>query len=153
MKKEFFFALTLITLLSCLNSYNERKKRFDNQIGTYQIDLNQSNLGAYISDSLFYSNLQITFFEDSTYMLNMDVPFILDSSGTWSVGTDQLYQWNYLMSEKIGGSDQFYQCCDEDSTFVINSVTPKKGFNPVLKIYFKKISSEPSPKLPREKNN
>ncbi|MGV6862061.1 MAG: hypothetical protein ACWA41_09830 [Putridiphycobacter sp.] len=144
MKKTIIIALIFV-LSGCLNSYTERKKRFDDQIGTYQIDLNQTHLGGYNSDSLYFSQLKLSYFKDSTFLFNMKVPFIRDSFGVWSIGTDQLYQWNKMhYNENVNWGDQFYQYSDDDSTFAMNSVTPQKGYEPVPRIYFKKISSEPT---------
>lgn len=54
---------------------------FNEFIGTFSLDLDQTSLGGYPSKQ--YENLEITFNNDSTFNLNMNVPFLYDSAGKW----------------------------------------------------------------------
>lgn len=145
MRYKLFFLCLLIEWTSCDIFYGNdlkiaRKKLFRQQIGSYRIDIAKSDLGDYIEDSLKYSNLIITFRSDSTFFLNMQVPFIYDSVGKWITSNGKVEDWNrlyYKKNPKIGTS--FTAPWTKDSIFYLNSTTPKQGEKPVERIYFKKI--------------
>lgn len=132
----------IIVLLALLTLSCSDNRRIEDQVGTYIIDLERTNLGSYILDKEKYSKLTITFKEDLTFNCNMEVPFIFSKSGKWEIGTYDEYELNYLIYEGCDFKDQFYQCCLDDSTFLMNSITPRQGYRPVNKIYFKKINLE-----------
>ena len=88
-----------------------------------------------------------TFNEDSTFYMNMLVPFICDSIGRWSAGN--MKEWNYLWYENWGyksydanGGNQFTQPYMKDSNFyfLINGATPHDNAPFIQEIYFKKIA-------------
>jgi len=145
-----------------------RKKRFDEQVGTYIFDLRRTIsielklhqdsaykkeglfiYGPYAKDSELYKKLTITFKADSTFYLNMSVPFCLDSFGVWetSSGNPDIDGYNLLFfspdkkwldHESYAEGDQFgYE--SKDSTLGINSPTPKKGKVSLYYLFFKKI--------------
>ena len=108
--------------ISCLDKKSE-KRRFNKQLGKYIIDITKTNLGYYDRDSSLYQRLILTFNEDSTFIYNMKVPFIYDSTGKWNAGGSGVEEWNYLYYKGWGYSnykknsgDQFDQCCSSDST-------------------------------------
>ena len=88
-----FKSILLIVIFACTGNMmtscdpfwrtKERKRRFKEQIGTYILDTRSTDLGPYLKDSLIYKKLRITFKPDSTFVLNMDVPFMKDSFGIW----------------------------------------------------------------------
>lgn len=124
---------------SCHNQIKERN--FRNQIGSYVLDVKKTDLGKYKADDSLYKKLSIIFRSDGTFSMNMDVPFIYDSSGTWTVGS-AIDEWGKMIFSKNSKIDvQFDYCCLGDSTFYMNSVTPKPGFEPVYKIYFKRTGN------------
>jgi hypothetical protein len=122
-----------------------RKKNFREQIGTYVLDVHKTALGDYYKDSDMYKKLRITFRADSTFSMNMKVPFICDSIGRWNAGN--MKEWNYLWYEKwgykdyeIGRGNQFTRPDTSDSTFLLNSATPQNGAAFIQELYFRKIS-------------
>ncbi|HET9824145.1 MAG TPA: hypothetical protein VFP87_02360 [Chitinophagaceae bacterium] len=124
---------------SCYDTQAGRKKAFQEQLGTYVLDVHRTALGGYSKDSDAYKKLQITFKADSTFTMNMRVPFIFDSVGTWKAGN--LEEWNYLYyknNSKI--NTQFTRPEYDDSTFLLNSTTPQTGAEPIQEIYFRKIN-------------
>jgi hypothetical protein len=111
-------------------------------LGTYELDLHKTNLGNYKKDSINYKRLQIIFKSDSTFIMNMKVPFMYDSVGTWEAGNMQ--EWNYLYYasfkySKAGTGEQFTRPEYADSSFLLNSSTLQKGSQSIGEIYFKKI--------------
>jgi hypothetical protein len=142
----FLFVILIIPAIFLKIYFENRqatKKRFKEQLGTYKIDIQKTNLGSYENDSNTYKELTITFNSDSTFICNKKVPFMLDSIGFWKAGGSGVEEWNYLFyKEEINGntiSDQFDQSYGRDSSFMINSVTPQIGENSVNQIFFNKF--------------
>lgn len=52
-----------------------------NQVGTYMIDLIQTRWRKY--DKNKFKNVKIIFYQNGTYSVNMKVPFLVDTTGTW----------------------------------------------------------------------
>jgi hypothetical protein len=122
------------------------QRHFQEQLGTYVLDINKTNLGEYRKDSDIYKKLYITFKSDSTFSMTMKVPFIYDSVGIWNAAGGGLEDWNWLWYKSWGYSDykknkgdQFTSPWTKDSIFYLNSTTPQKGFVFIQEIYFKKI--------------
>lgn len=140
-----FWLLCVISIIeiSCNSGDGIAQKRnFEKQLGTYSLDLDKTNFGNFYPDYQLYKKLQITFFRDSTFRLNMKVPFIFDSTGKWIPAGGGLEDWNWLFyksNENI--STQFTEPWTIDSIFYMNSTTPQKGEKNIKEIYFKKISS------------
>ena len=111
----------------------------------YQLNLDKTELGSYSHEIDLYRDLKVSFFEDSTYLFSKAVPFIDDSVGKWLAGDGSPESWGYMYEEKYNpeASTQFSECCSEDSTFMMNSVTPRPGNDAVNKIWFTKIRSKP----------
>ena len=109
------------------------------QLGGYYLDLDKTDLGSYAEDSSQYRKLIITFNKDSTFHLNMEVPFINGISGIWEASGAGFEEWNRLFfdGEKDIGA-QFTKPWTVDSIFYINSCTPRDGAENIGKIYFKK---------------
>ncbi|TDG35040.1 hypothetical protein EZJ43_15850 [Pedobacter changchengzhani] len=99
----------------------------------------------YTKDSLLYGKLKISFYSDSTFKLNFDVPFLFGSSGKWLAGGRDVEDWNrmYYKSWKFPDEDyqgnQFSGVWTQDSIFYINGATPKDNQDFIQEIYFKKI--------------
>ena len=140
-KKIFYILLVCCSFLnSCYYLRNKEKSNmvFNELIGTFTLDLNQTNLGRY-SDKQ-YKNLQISFNKDSTFNLNMNVPFLYDSVGKWLPTKGGLEDWNWIFYKNNPRiCTQFSEVWTEDSMFYFNSATPKKGQEAISKIYFRKI--------------
>lgn len=122
-----------------------REKIFQMHIGTYVLDTDKTDMGGYRGEIEKYSKLTITFRADSTFQLNMSVPFLEDSSGNWFAGDGSPYDFNQLFFRcrnyegQLG--EQFYPPFSDDSIFLLNSCTPKQGAQPIHEIYFKKIGN------------
>lgn len=146
--KSITICFLLIYSSSCKESANEhdRKLMFQLHLGTYVLDTTRTNLESYKGDIKSYADLQITFDKDSTFFMNMSVPFMNDSSGHWVTGDGSPYEFNKLYFNNFNGSkdihgEQFYPpyLDGNDSIFLINSCTPKIGKQAISLIYFKKI--------------
>lgn len=138
-----FLIVALTLLVSTVACYYMGNKDisvrvFNEQLGTYIIDTSKTNFGKY--DIEKYKNLQIIFRKDSSFNLNMKVPFIYDSTGKWLSTKGGLEDWNWMFykgNPEI--STQFTETWTADSIFYMNSTTPQKGEEAISKIYFKKI--------------
>lgn len=131
----------LFLLSSC--SYDDQQamqKNFKNQLGTYSLSIEKTNLGVYASDSQIYKQLKITFNSDSTFRLNMNVPFILDSAGKWIPAKGGPEEWNWLYyNSNPNISTQFTEPWGDSFVFLLNSATPKLGQERIKEIYFIKV--------------
>jgi len=126
-------------------SQEGRRKNFQAQQGTYVLDIRKTALGGYSKDSDIYKKLRITFNADSTFRMNMKVPFIFDSVGKWNAGN--MKEWNYLWYKQwgykdyeVGKGNQFTRPDTPDSSFLLNGTTPQRGAEFIQEIYFRRIS-------------
>lgn len=135
----------IIAMLQIRCSENKDKRHiFEKQLGTYLLDIRKTRLGSYAKDSNLYKGLSITFNGDSTFIMNMKVPFIYDSCGTWIAGDGSPYNYNQLFYKsfkynKNGSGEHFFPVSSADSVFLLNSTTPQKGNEIIEEIYFKKV--------------
>jgi hypothetical protein len=143
-KTTFVIFLQLIILMSCSGN-KEKKDTFEAQIGSYRLDTKRTNLGKYKNDSALYAQLTISFLHDSTFFMNMYVPFFADSLGTWIAGDGSPYDYNQLFFKNVDygtvqGTQFFPPYSDSgDIIFFMNGSLPSKNMTPIQKIYFKKI--------------
>jgi hypothetical protein len=143
----FILPFVLYLFASCYNPQEGRVKNFQAQLGTYVLDIHKTTLGVYSKDSNSYKNLHIVFKADSSFNMNMSVPFMYDSLGKWKAGN--MKEWNYLWYKQWGYVDfengrgnQFtrpYIASDSNEYFLINAATPKDGFDFIQEIYFRKV--------------
>ena len=146
MIQKIIVLLFLLQICACAN--NEGKKEiFNTQLGTYLLDIRRTSLGVYAMDSVKYKNLSIAFHSDSTFTMNMQVPFMYDSIGTWVAGEGSAYDFNQLYFKNFnyngkGMGEQFYPPyrSNSDSVFLLNAPTPKRSFGFIKELYFIKIS-------------
>jgi len=137
------FAISL-SLIGCADKV-KKKITFERQLGTYILDINRTNLGSYEKDSNIYKNLKITFNGDSTFIMNIRVPFFADSIGTWIAGNGSVYSYNQLFYKNVDYKEmegnQFFPpyLKGSDSIFLMNGVSANKGAEHIHEIYFKKI--------------
>lgn len=141
----FFFILGCFTLWYVNNS-NTKRERKRKIVGTYTLDVTRTRLGVYADSTEYYKGLKLILRENMTFSMNMSVPFIADSSGTWKVGG--MEEWSELYYDcchnkyKEGMSgDQFSEPYEKDSILYINSAMPKasqRDISNVGKVYFKK---------------
>ena len=149
MKKQ--YVILVIVLIICVTSYIQCERinmRLIEEnrvelIGSYLIDLDKTDLGLYSKNITTYKNLKFFLNGDSTFRLNMDVPFIYDSSGTWLPAGSGLEDWNHLYFQKNKSFDtQFSSFWSADSIIYLNSTTAKERRHNIGRIYFKKIGSK-----------
>lgn len=146
--RNIFLLITCLLVLSCSKN-KARIKNFNNTVGVYNLDLKRTKLGVYEKDSLSLKELQITFYRDSTFKLNMAVPFIFEESGKWISDGGDFESWNWLSYKtwlkeepiRIGKGNQFTLIYNDknDSIFYINGATPKHNMSFIQEIYFKKV--------------
>ena len=125
-----------------IGNWHYLKEKERSLIGTYQLDLNRTDMGIYKDSMDCFKDLKVEFRSDGTFKMNMEVPFILSSTGTWKVGG--MNRWNTIRYDTAGLEDQISQpyLNENDTVFYINSVTPKKSepyLNGVNVVYFKKV--------------
>lgn len=137
-------AIVLVVVLVYFRlDYLHRKaseNRFIHQLGKYQIDLKKTIVGESNYDLSKYADLEIVFRKDSTFELNKDVPFFLQSKGEWLTGDADIESWNTLFFKNISGSEaQFSNTWSSDSIFYIKYPKAKYGSNTIPELYFKKI--------------
>jgi hypothetical protein len=140
----YFLTVMMLWFISCSDS-KSGKTTFYRQLGTYALDLRKISLGSYSKDSSLYKHLRISFLEDSTFIMNMKVPFMYDSIGKWIAGDGSPYSYNQLYYKsfnygKVSTGDHFYPPYLEnsDSIFLINAPTPQNGGEVIKELYFKK---------------
>ncbi|MEZ4934650.1 MAG: hypothetical protein R2788_21295 [Saprospiraceae bacterium] len=115
-----------------------QKRHFEMHLGVYDLDLGRTDLGEYAEDSSQYRGVTITFNKDSTFSLNMEVPFMYGSFGTWEASGARFEEWNRLFFDGKNIGEQFTEPWTMDSIFYINSCAPRIGAEGIGKIYFKK---------------
>jgi hypothetical protein len=146
MKKRhliFIFVLVMFFIIykTCkkMNSDSVDSNRVE-LIGSYVLDVNKTDLSNYSKNIYIYKSLTLNLNGDSTFRLNMDVPFIYDSTGTWRASGNGIDEWNYLKFQKNKSFETpFSRFWSSDSIIYLNSTTPKKGFQNIGRVYFKKI--------------
>ncbi|GAB2669391.1 hypothetical protein GCM10027036_23600 [Flavihumibacter cheonanensis] len=151
-KLSFYYLqfLLLMSLFSCSDGTDvSRQQTFRQVLGDYRLDLSRTKLSdGYINDSDVYKNLILTFYSDSTFRMNFEVPFLYDTSGRWKAGTINEWCWilfdsfKYINENNYSGS-QFTRPFQEngDTLILINAATPRKNQQTLSDIYFKKIKS------------
>jgi|GEM_PF-4203758 len=124
--------------------HNSRKENQKKQVGTYIFDISKTVLGPYQINAKEYEKLILVFYDNKEFEFNMIVPFINDIRGIWKSSGSGLEEWNNIYFDSWDYStgitgEQFTQCCDSDSTFYFNGMTPRKGAVPIQKIWFRKV--------------
>ena len=135
-----FITISLIIFFYNQDINRAKIKTYERQIGIFIIDTNNTTWGNY--DKKKYANLSIVFNEDSTFYLNESVPFMFDSCGRWEAGGGDIDSWSFLYFKNMKydnlTGEQFSQITfSKDSTFYINSCTPKRGKDFVQEIHFR----------------
>lgn len=145
--KLILLQLILFSLIqSC--SFNNKKKQinFNNQIGIYSLDLERTDLKEYDTIREKLTQLKIEFFKDSTFKMNMKVPFMFDSTGKWEADDGEPYSYNEMRYREFGysydsPSVHFFQPYEDrgDTVFLIDATIPQKYNKSLEMVYFKKI--------------
>jgi len=156
MKNIFFRAILIfLIVIVCLSSFvyiykkDVQKAKFNaftEHIGEYKLDLKRTKLGSYDKDSIVYKNLTITFYSDSTFRLNMQVPFISGTSGRWLADAGDPESWNWLQFNKylkknkmdinIGNQFSHIENYEIGSGFYINGVRPMDNQDYIQEVFF-----------------
>lgn len=121
---------------------HQKERNFKQLCGVYTIDTTRTDLHAYRDGLEKYQHLKLRLNDDATFLMNFAVPFIYDSAGTWSAGSNEPEQWNWMISARNGRMDIQFGLYFEapDSVLYLNSVTPREGQRAVSKIFFLKKS-------------
>lgn len=139
----------IVALVYVRHKNNQIKGRgiiFNKVLGNYILDTKKTNLGSYSKDSNLYKKLTIEFNSDSTFRMNMKVPFLFDSIGTWKAGN--FNEWNWIQfkrfqydSNNINSGSQFTKPYTEgtDTYFLLTGATPRNGAYFIEDIFFRKI--------------
>ena len=143
MKRFVIIFISLIVgyaLYWCISDYYYKKGRERCIVGKYKLDIHRTNLGIYKKKVEKYKGLILTFNADKTFSLNISVPFMADTVGTWKVGG--MNEWNEIVYHN-DIIDQFGKFDDGDTIIYINSATPQHSQinkSDVYKIYFVKMN-------------
>ena len=142
MKRFVIIFISLIVgyaLYWCISDYYYKKGRERCIVGKYKLDIHRTNLGIYKKKVEKYKGLILAFNADKTFSLNISVPFMADTVGTWKVGG--MDEWNEIVYHN-GIIDQLGEFDDGDTIIYINSPTPQKTYKkPTLidKVFFVRI--------------
>ena len=120
--------------------YRDQQEVIKKTMGVYKIDLKKTDFTKFSEQEINqFKNLTLTFTKDS-FRLNMQVPFLYDSSGYWIADHQYFEEMSNLFFDKNPQiSNQFGRCCFKDSTMSLISAKPKERDKFVGEIYFKKI--------------
>jgi hypothetical protein len=144
--KKFLSIITLLAMAIISIVYfrirnvedNEKEKRKEEAVGTYELNLQESLLGNYIKDSTLLRNLKLNLNADNTFIFSQSTPFIYDSSGIWRVASVGIYGNNELVyGNKF--SNQISPCCYKNK-IQMKLPLSKKGFEQVKLLVFTKIN-------------
>ena len=116
-----------------------RAKNFKLIQGHYRLDVHKTNLSDYRKDSALYSHLTLDFYADSTFRLNMDVPFFHNSVGRWTAKGASFGGFSTLRYKEWGDHDVSHISNfdgDNDSSLCISSEPGKKNAKFIQDIYF-----------------
>jgi len=96
-----FISLILVSFfISCDVTWGKEKTAKE-LVGTYRLDLTKTKLNNnYSRDSNIYKDLTITFSQDSTFQMNIDVPFFYNRTGKWKSGNVNEWCWMLFDSFK-----------------------------------------------------
>ncbi len=134
-------AIIILVPFTCVK-YCEYKN-YHYFIGEYKIDLGSTKLGEYAKDSALYEKLTLKIKKNYTFTMNMKVPFIFDSCGTWSAGAGLFGQDIVLYQEKsqlyFKNCTYLTELCDYFDTAIYLYHTPQQTGNGIQDIVFKRI--------------
>lgn len=93
------FVFVAVFFVRCNNAANAgREQTFKELLGSYTLEVNKTKWkGDYKKNANIYRNLSITFLPDSTFTMNMKVPFMYSSIGKWTAGN--VNEWCWLLFE------------------------------------------------------
>lgn len=120
---------------------DEKETRTDRSIGKYKLELGESKLGEYISDSLSLMSLELTLSQDSTFYFSKNVPFLFDSCGKWTVKEVGIYGYNQLIYKKNSEfKNQISPCCYNGDRIQMKMPISQEGYNQVELLVFRKVN-------------
>jgi hypothetical protein len=140
MKKTPGFILFIIILLAVLYLLvYQSGKAYERAecMGTYQIDVENSDFNGHFTDSNLFSNLKLQVNADNTFSFSGSVPFIFDKEGTWTtLDIDGEYIYCVLKYQHAGFEEQFL--CKE-YTLSKEKPIPKDKHLSIKQLKMKKI--------------
>ncbi len=143
--KNFFSIMTILVIIVIAFIYfriryvesNEKEKRKEDAVGTYELNLQESILRSYIKDTVLLRNLKLNLNADNTFSFSQNIPFIYDSSGIWRVASVGIYGSNELIYSN-NASNQISPCCYENK-IQMKLPLSKKGFEQAELLVFNKV--------------
>lgn len=134
-------AATALFLAACSNADKFKEKQINALIGNYYIDTENTVINDYDLDDV--KDLRLSLKADGAFLFNKDYPFIYDSVGLWFPRKAGLDEWNWLYFNRTSEvrcqfADSWKGIPVNDSTLILNSMTPKKGKSAISVIYLKK---------------
>lgn len=88
-KKNKFYSIYYSYSSFCFFLIDKSEKEYERNecIGTYKIDIENSDFNKNFTDSNKFSNLKLSINEDNTFSFSENVPFIYGKKGTWTTIT------------------------------------------------------------------
>ena len=79
------FLLLVLGVIYIATYYSRLEQRNNrlNHTGTFVIDFEKTTWGDYQNNKKQFKDFEITFNEDNTFSTNMEVDFLVDTTGTW----------------------------------------------------------------------
>lgn len=133
------FLVSLIYLRYLYVDYVEMTSHEKKQVGVYVFDTQKTDMGSYQKDSKKYKGLYLNIYENGKFKFNNSVPFIYKNQGYWEAHGVGL-EWNKIFFNEKGPYIELSQCCNLDSTILINGLIPQDGNDNIQEMYFKKIN-------------
>ena len=136
-----FFVKDLFLYLLNKKDQSVKQKNFKELVGVYVLDTLRTDLSNYRDQKIEFSTLTLSLFNDSTFILNINVPFIYDSSGRWNAKGNSIEETNRMIfkrNPKIGVQFSKIYLDKKDSVLYLISTTPQQDAFPIQRIYFMK---------------
>ena len=136
-----FFVKDLFLYLLNKKDQSVKQKNFKELVGVYVLDTLRTDLSNYRDQKIEFSTLTLSLFNDSTFILNFNVPFIYDSSGRWNAKGNSIEETNRMIfkrNPKIGVQFSKIYLDKKDSVLYLISTTPQQDAFPIQRIYFMK---------------
>lgn len=88
-EKKISFTAFIILILAFVFLIDKSEKEYERNecIGTYKIDIENSDFNKNFTDSNKFSNLKLSINEDNSFSFSENVPFIYGKKGTWTTIT------------------------------------------------------------------
>jgi hypothetical protein len=135
-------SIMILFVLVYFATYNLRQDRtnyIEGNIGTYFLDIEGSEIGSTLEDSIFYKDLYLKIKDDFTFAFSKKIRGIRDSVGKWAV---EGYSMGVTMELYFNNGQQMQSsnCCTSDNVIhmrLVDSNSTNHQFG--VKLQFIKI--------------